>query len=112
MAPYFKLTSLDKDNGGEYLSSVFTEFLLRQCRAQHFYLSIHSTANGLCEHFKYTLAYMTRAILSEGALLVQYWPYCFLHVFNVCNRLPHSSLPNNTTPYQELTGHKPTHQQL
>eukprot|EP00965_Chrysotila_dentata_P133878 4427791-Pleurochrysis_carterae.AAC.1 len=32
--------------------------------------------------------------------------------YNVCNRLPHSSLPNNTTPYQKLTGHKNTHQQL
>eukprot|EP00965_Chrysotila_dentata_P190580 6173976-Pleurochrysis_carterae.AAC.1 len=55
---------------------------------------------------------MTRAILSESGLSVQNWPYCFLQVSKVYNRLPHSSLPNNTTPYQELTCHKPTHQQL
>eukprot|EP00965_Chrysotila_dentata_P116595 3853923-Pleurochrysis_carterae.AAC.1 len=51
---------------------------------------------------------MTQSHSSESGLLVQYWPYCFLHVSHVCNRLPLSSLPNNTT----LTDHKPTNQQL
>eukprot|EP00965_Chrysotila_dentata_P138185 4571138-Pleurochrysis_carterae.AAC.1 len=88
---------MHKDNGGEQLFSVLTEFLLDSAVRSTFTCPCTPQQNGLCERFNYTLADMTSAIISESRLSVQYWPYCFLHVSNVCNRLPYTP-PCPTTP--------------
>ena len=63
--------------------------------------------NGVAERSNQTLACMTRAMLLDADLSSWFWPFAIQTAVHIKNRVPHSNLPNHTTPYQLWYHEKP-----
>jgi hypothetical protein len=63
--------------------------------------------NGKSERHNYTYGCMARAMLIDAGLSEWFWPFAIQMAVYLRNRIPHSALPPNTTPYQPWFGHKP-----
>ena len=66
--------------------------------------------NGVAERVNWTLVTMTIAMLKcvEAQLGHSAWPYAIRHAALIKNVSPHSSLPDDVTPYERYTGNKPS----
>ena len=66
--------------------------------------------NGVAERVNRTLVTMTIAMLKcvETQLGRSAWPYTIRHATLIKNVSPHSSLPDDITPYERYTGNKPS----
>ena len=90
---------LHSDNGGEYTSNLFRTFLQEQGIRQELTSPYHPHQNGLVERFNRSFMTTTRALLFQSRLPLSLWPLAAAHATQLHNRLPHSSLPPNVTPY-------------
>jgi hypothetical protein len=63
--------------------------------------------NGIAERCNLTLASMTRAMLLDASLSSWFWPFAIQIAVHIKNRVPHSNLPENTTPFEYWHGRKP-----
>lgn len=50
---------------------------------------------------------MARTALIDANLPKFFWPFAVRYANHTKNRLPHASLPPNTTPYESITGSRP-----
>ena len=63
--------------------------------------------NGVAERCNLTLASMARAMLLDAELNEWFWPFAIHAAVHIKNRVPHSNLPPNKTPFEFWHGHKP-----
>jgi Integrase core domain len=63
--------------------------------------------NGVAERCNLTLVSMARALLIDANLSDWYWPFAIQTAVHIKNRVPHSSLPPHTTPFELWHGYKP-----
>jgi hypothetical protein len=63
--------------------------------------------NGVAERCNLTLASMARAMLLDANLTHWFWPFAIQTAAHIKNRVPHSNLPPNTTPFQLWHYYKP-----
>ena len=106
----FKVTTFHTDNGGEYTSAEFENYLVNEKK-----IIPHRTppntpqANAVTERFNRVLGERARALLKASNLPKMLWPQAMSTVVYVYNRLPS---PGNTrheykTPYELLYGTVP-----
>ena len=63
--------------------------------------------NSVAERCNLTLASMARAMLFDAKLSDWYWPFAVHAAVHIKNRVPHSNLPPNKTPFEFWHHHKP-----
>jgi hypothetical protein len=63
--------------------------------------------NGKLERHNYTYERMARAMLLDADLHDYFWPFAMSAVVYLKNRIPHSALPLNVTPFERWHRRKP-----
>jgi hypothetical protein len=63
--------------------------------------------NGVAERTNLTICSMARAMLIDANLRDYFWPFAVLTAAHIKQRVPHSSLPTNVTPFQLWFQHRP-----
>ena len=64
--------------------------------------------NGVAERTNLTVCSMARAMLIDANLRDFFWPFAVLTAVHIKQRIPHSALPPNITPFQLWFGHRPS----
>lgn len=63
--------------------------------------------NGVAERHIQSISFMSRAMLLDADMADWFWPFAYLTAVHLKNRIPHSALPLDTTPFERWAGHKP-----
>jgi hypothetical protein len=101
-----RLKTLRSDNGGEYTSTEFREYLER-CGIRH-ETTVPKTPeqNGKAERMNGTIMESVRAMLRDSDMAKKFWAEAVRTAVYIRNRCPTSSLPE-ITPMEVWTGWKP-----
>ena len=107
LSDIFKLKTLRSDNGGEYISTAFSDYL-DDHGIQH-QLSVPYTPqqNGVAERMNRTLMNHTRSILLSKNVNKEFWAEALSTAVYIRNRVTTRSLPLNVTPYHLWNGEAP-----
>ena len=102
---------LRSDNGGEYMSHLFQDFL-----QHHGIISQRSRPstpqqNRVAERKNRHLLDVVRTLLLESSIPSRFWWEALSTVVHLINRLPSPTL-NHDTPFLRLFGHPPTYSNL
>ena len=99
--------TLRSDNGGEYLSTEFRQYL--QSTGIHHELTVpHSPQqNGVAERMNRTLMESARSMINHAGLPDKYWAEAVECAAYIRNRLPTSALTERKTPFEMWSGRKP-----
>ncbi|KMQ86259.1 retrovirus-related gag-pol polyprotein [Lasius niger] len=101
-----KIKYLQSDNGTEYKSNQFDNFLKEHGIARRFSIAYNPEQNGIAERKNRTLNDMARCLLIQSGLPSSFWAEAISTANHIRNRCPTSSL-NGKTPYEAWTGKKP-----
>lgn len=102
-----RIRALRSDNGGEYISKDFNEYL-RSYGIQHQLTTPYTPQqNGVAERFNQTLVTSATAMLEAASLPTTYWADAVMVACYVRNRVPHSALTNGVTPFEAMMGRLP-----
>ncbi|KAH9096323.1 hypothetical protein Ae201684P_009555 [Aphanomyces euteiches] len=97
---------LRSDNGGEYFSTLFSEFLLEN-GIQHDATVPHTPQqNGVSERMNRTLVESARSLLHFCKAPLRFWAEAVSHAMYLWNRTYSASTPG-TTPFEKLWKSKP-----
>ena len=99
-----EVKKIRSDNGGEYTSSEFEEFLKSEGIQHHKTIPKTPEQNGVAERMNRTLVEMTRSIMY--GMDVKLWGEAINTSVYIRNRCPTSSVPGKT-PYEVLHNTKP-----
>ena len=99
--------TLRTDNGGEYLSSAFQNYL-KEKGIRHELTVPHSPQqNGVSERMNRTLVESARSMIAHAGLSNIFWAEAISAAVYVRNRLPTVALKERETPYERWYGRKP-----
>ena len=99
--------TLRTDNGGEYLSSAFQNYL-KEKGIRHELTVPHSPQqNGVSERMNRTLVESARSMIAHAGLSNIFWAEAISAAAYVRNRLPTTALKEGETPYERWYGRKP-----
>lgn len=98
---------LRTDNGGEYVSKEFEEYL--KTKGIHHETTVPYTPeqNGVAERKNRTLIEAARSMMSFGHLSKIYWAEAVAVAVHISNRAPTSAFKDDKTPYEIWYGRKP-----
>jgi hypothetical protein len=102
-----KIKILRCDNAPEFTEGTFKEILERSGIKLETTNPYSPQQNGVAERYNRTVTEMGRAMLIDAGLSTFFWPLAIECANHVKNRITHSSLEPNTTPYKAFTGNKP-----
>ena len=102
------LRRLRTDNGGEFTSNDFEEFLKSKGIKHEYSIAFHPPQNGVAERINRTLVEKTRVMLLDAQLPVSYWRYAMQYATWLLNRTYSRALKENMTPYEAWSGYKPS----
>ena len=92
------------DNGGEYVSHEFNEYVQTKGTVLHKTVPYTSALNGIAERSNRTIMDRDRACLIQSGLPPRFWNYAVIYAVYIINRSPTTALPDGKTPYEMLTG--------
>eukprot|EP00041_Stephanoeca_diplocostata_P015903 m.306766 g.306766 ORF g.306766 m.306766 type:complete len:330 (-) comp20191_c1_seq57:1784-2773(-) len=76
--------------------------------SKHLYSPPHTQAhNGIIERSFQTIPPSARAMLHAANINEHLWPEAYAHATYIYDIMPHSGNPDNKSPYEIRTGHKP-----
>lgn len=101
-----KLKTLRSDNGGEYTSAEFTDYLKREGIRHELTIPRTPEQNGVAERMNRTLVEMVRSMLSDSKAPSRFWAEALSTAAYIRNRCPTKSV-EGMTPIEALTGKKP-----
>ena len=101
-----KLKTIRSDNGGEYTSQEFTNYLKDEGIHHEFTVPKTPEQNGVAERMNRTLQECVRTMLSESNLPKHFWAEALNTANYIKNRSPTNALINKT-PYEAWNGKKP-----
>ena len=101
-----KIKVLRTDNGGEYTSKVFENFLKKEGIRHEYTVPKTPEQNGVAERFNRTLVETVRAMLSDSNLPKRFWAEALSTATYIRNRSPTNAVQGKT-PYEVLKGYKP-----
>ena len=101
-----RLKALRTDNGGEFTSGEFEEFLKKDGIRHELTVPKNPQQNGVAERLNRTLMEMVRCMLSWSRLPQRYWAEAVSTAVYLRNRCP-TKCVSGMTPYEALTGVKP-----
>lgn len=100
-----KIKILRTDNGGEYTSTEFEEYLQKEGIRHEKTVPKTPEQNGVAERKNRTLVEAVRSMLSDSKLSKTFWAEALSTATYVRNRSPTTTL-NDMTPYEALNGRK------
>ena len=95
----FKLKTLRSDNGGEYLSRAFSNYLDSHGISHQLTVPYSPQQNGVAERMNRTLMNHTRSILISQKVEKKFWAEALSTVVYIRNRVTAQSLGPNLTPH-------------
>lgn len=101
-----RIKKLRTDNGKEYLSNQFKDFLIEEGISRQLTVEYTPQQNGVAERANRTLVEMTRCIMLEGNLPNSLWAEALNTATFLRNRSATRCL-NNMTPFEAWSGQKP-----
>ncbi|KAL5769820.1 hypothetical protein ACOSP7_013974 [Xanthoceras sorbifolium] len=102
-----KIRCLRTDNGGEYSSGEFSQYL-RECQIRHQYTCANTPQqNGVAERKNRHLAEVCRSMLHAKNIPRRFWAEAMRTAAHVINKLPQPRL-EFVSPYEKLWDKKPT----
>ena len=101
-----KLKTLRSDNGGEYTSAEFTDYLKREGIRHELTIPKTPEQNGVAERMNRTLVEMVRSMLSDSKAPSRFWAEALSTAAYLRNRCPTKAV-EGMTPIEALTGEKP-----
>ena len=101
------LKILRSDNGGEFTSHKFEEYLVKEGIKHQLTIPYTPQQNGVSERKNRTLMEMARCLLYEKKLPLKFWVEAVSTATYLLNRMMTRSL-GDKTPYEEWHGHKPS----
>lgn len=100
------IKTLCTDNGGEYTSREFEDYLKREGIRHEYTVSKTPEQNGVAERMNQTLVDTVRAMLSDLKLPKKFWAEALFTASYIRNRSPTTAV-QGMTPYEVLKGRKP-----
>ena len=100
-----RIKVLRTDNGGEYTSTEFSEYLKMRGIRHELTVPYTSEQNGVSERINRTLQEMAVSMLAHSRLPKSFWADALSSACHIRNRLPVS--PLNVSPYQKWFGVAP-----
>ena len=101
-----KLKTLRTDNGGEFTSTQFEEFLKTEELRHERTIPKTLQQNGVAERLNRTLVEMSRSMLLDSKLPKKYWEESVSTAVYIRNRCPTKAVEGKT-PYEAWFGQKP-----
>ena len=101
-----KLKKLRSDNGGEYISHEFEEYLRKEGIIHQRTVRKTPEQNGVAERMNRTLVEAVRSMLSESSLPKKFWAEGLATATYLRNRSPTKAV-EGMTPFQAWSGTKP-----
>ena len=101
-----RLKVLRSDNGGEYTSSEFKEYLKQNGVIHQLTVPKCPEQNGVAERLNRTLVEMVRSMLASSILPPRFWAEALNTATYLRNRCP-SRAVEGKTPFELLAGAKP-----
>jgi hypothetical protein len=101
-----KLKALRTDNGGEYTSNAFEDYLRKEGIQHELTVPKNPEQNGVAERMNRTIVETARSMLSEAKLPRNFWAEAVSTAVYLRNRSPTTAV-EGMTPYESLTGQKP-----
>lgn len=98
----FPLSSLRVDNAPELVSGAFETYCKAHGISYERPVPDAHQQNGVAERAIQTIEFMMRAMLVDGNLPHWFWPLAAHACVHIKNRVPHSSLPQTTTPFETI----------
>ena len=102
-----KLAIMRVDNAAELVEGKLKKICERRGISYEKIVPDASQQNGVAERANRTYVSMARAMLLDGNVSTFFWPLAIQAAVHIKNRVPHSALPPNTTPYEMWFGRKP-----
>ena len=99
--------TLRTDNGGEYLSSAFQNYLKEKGIRHELTVPHCPQQNGVSERMNRTLVESARSMIAYAGLSNIFWAEAISTASYVRNRLPTTALKERETPYERWYGRKP-----
>ena len=88
------------DNGGEYVSNIFTNYLKSKGIRHELTIAHTPEQNGVAERMNRTLMESARAMIAHAGLPNHYWAEAVATAAYICNRTPTTAIKENKTPYE------------
>ena len=102
-----RIKRLRTDNGGEYLSKEFMDYLKTR-GIQHELTVPHSPEqNGIAERMNRTLMESARSMMAHAGVSNKYWAEAIATGAYLRNRVPSSVIKEGKTPYEQWYGKRP-----
>jgi hypothetical protein len=98
---------LRTDNGGEYLSTEFQNYLKAKGIKHELTVPYSPQQNGVAERMNRTLVESARSMIAQARLPKMYWTEAISTAVYVRNRMPTTAIKGNTTPYERWYERKP-----
>ena len=102
-----KLRTLRTDNGGEYTSGEFNDFLVDYGVEHQVTVPASPQQNGVAERYNRTLIEMARTMVHSAGLAMKFWGEAVMAANYTRNRCPTSNEERKLTPYEMWHGRKP-----
>ena len=99
--------TLRTDNGGEYLSSAFQNYLHKKGIRHELTVPHSPQQNGVSEQMNRTLVESAHLMITHAGLSNIFWAEAISVASYVRNRLPTTDLKEGDTPYERWYGRKP-----
>ena len=103
----YKLKTLRTDNGGEYTSTEFEDYLRKEGIIHEYTIPKTPQQNGVSERLNRTLVETVRSMLADSKLPQKFWAEALSTAVYLVNRSPTTTL-EDMTPYEAWTGRKPS----
>ena len=101
-----KVKKLRTDNGGEYVSTEFKNFLKKEGIEHQYTIPKTPEQNGVSERFNRTLIEKVRSMLADSELPHSFWAEALSTAAYLVNRSPTKTL-DDITPFEAWYGKKP-----
>jgi hypothetical protein len=95
------------DNAPELIEGDFRVYCVQEGIQMEKTVPDASQQNGVVERANQTVESSMRALLLDAGLPLFFWPLAAQAAVHIGNRVPHSALPKNTTPFKRWFGIKP-----
>ena len=102
----FKIKTIRTDNGGEYCSTKFKDYLTNSGIRHELTVPKNPEQNGVSERLNRTLVEMIRSMLTNANLPQYFWAEALSTAVYLRNRSPTNSV-QGMTPFESLMGRKP-----
>ena len=106
-----KLKVLRTDNGGEYVSAEFQNYLKKEGVCHELTVPKTPEQNGVAERMNRTLVESVRAMLADARLPHRFWAEALSTAVYLRNRSPTKAV-KGMTPFEAWTGEKPNAEHL